>query len=429
MTWARAAHFTKGQPCEKRPRSWAFFWLLLAMVIGGCATYQHKVMGARSALLEGDHQEAIDRLKPLAEKPSDDQLIYLLDYAVALQQAGRYQESAKVLAKADKLAEVVDYHSISRISGSLLLSEEMVQYKGETYENVLINAVAAVNYLMLGKLESALVECRRLNEKLYRYKHEGGKNYEQNGFARYLAGIIWEADRKWADAYLDYVEAYKLTPHLSYLKEDILRTAYLAGRNEDYKKWQGEFGDLGLDPQKWRARDTGELVLIYQQGWAPRKQPRPEAPRYPMLVKTHSLTQFAELDIDNGKIVTHSQPVFSVGEVAMKTMEDDYAALVARRASGVLVKAVVADQFRQKDEGLGQLAWVLMNAADRADLRQWSTLPETFQVARLVLPAGTHSLELRGLTRKMRITGEHHPRHEITIRPGKKTFVAWRSFQ
>ena len=33
-----------------------------------------------------------------------------------------------------------------------------------------------------------------------------------------------------------------------------------------------------------------------------------------------------------------------------------------------------------------------MNAADQADLRQWTSLPATFQVARLRLPAGKYTV-------------------------------------
>jgi hypothetical protein len=412
---------------QRKPKV-GFRFLFFVILLGGCASYQQKVFQARNALRQGNALGAVTQLKPLAETPSDDQLIYLLDYAIALQESKDFRASARVLDVADKKSAVENYHSLSRISGSMLLSEEMVQYKGEDYEKVLINAQAAISYLMAGDLESALVECRRLNEKLYRYKKEGGKNYEQNAFARYLAGVIWEADKKWSDAYLDYVAAHEISPGVAYLKEDILRTAYLSGRQEDYLKWKAKFPDVQVSPNAWRSKSVGEVILIYQQGWAPHKRPRPEAPRYPMLVHSPSTTRRAQLEVAGGKYKALSSPVFSVEDVAIKTMNDDYAALVARRVGGVLVKATVAEQLRQKDENLGQLAWILMNVADRADLRQWSTLPESFQIARLTLPAGDYSVYVRGLSSALYPTGEMMNESKIKIRPGKKVFLMWRSF-
>ncbi len=58
----------------------------------------------------------------------------------------------------------------------MLLSAGMVQYKGENFEKVLINAMLAINFLMEGKQDGARVETRKLNDKLYKFKFEGKKN-------------------------------------------------------------------------------------------------------------------------------------------------------------------------------------------------------------------------------------------------------------
>src|SRR4051812_5822444 len=110
-----------------------FLLILLALHLG-CASYQKDVGEARSSLQNGHPEEAVKKLEPLALKDGDDQLVYLLDYAMALQAAERYDDSIKAFAMASKIAEIKDYHSISRVAGSLLLNEGMVQYKGEDYE-------------------------------------------------------------------------------------------------------------------------------------------------------------------------------------------------------------------------------------------------------------------------------------------------------
>src|SRR5690606_4792390 len=139
--------------------------------------------------------------------------------------------------KADKLSDLQDYISLTRQAGSLLLSQELVQYKGEDFERLFINVMSAINYLMLGDLEAANVETRRLNEKLNYYRIEEKKPYEQNSFAFYLNAHIWEANRNWDSAYIDFKKAYELNPEFEYIKEDLVRSAYNARRMDEYAKW------------------------------------------------------------------------------------------------------------------------------------------------------------------------------------------------
>lgn len=409
-----------------------FFCLLLAvLVLTSCASYQHKMSKSRSLIEKGRVEEALTELKPLAEKPSDDQLVYLFDYGTALQMTGHYKESNQYLLEAADMVEIKDYHSISRVTGSLLLSEGMIQYKGDDYEKVLVNAMLAINFLSLGELDSALVETKRLNEKLYKYKFDGKKDYEQNEFAFYLAALIWESDRKWDDAYIDFKKVFELHPNFPYLKEDLIRASYNARRMEDYKKWKQKFPEVKENP-KWRDRSYGELVLVYQQGWAPRKRPRPENFRFPKLYPVSTYTQRAKLIVDQGEGKTleeMTEKIYSVEDVAIKVLEDDYGRLVASRMAGVVTKAVVADQIRQKNEGLGNLAWIVMNVADQADLRQWSTLPESFQLAKIPLKAGKYRVMVEGYTINDYPTKEQMPWQEIEIKPRRKTFLSWRSLK
>jgi hypothetical protein len=90
-------------------------------------------------------------------------------------------------------------------------------------------------------------------------------------------------------------------------------------------------------------------------------------------------------------------------------------------------KAVVADQVRQKNSALGDLAWIGMNILDRADTRQWSTLPETFQVARIWAKEGVHKVKVEGLNDAGAAAGEEMAPVEVFVKAGKKVFINWRS--
>lgn len=395
---------------------------LVSMALSGCATYQTKVDDARQALAHEDPAKAAALLEPLAHKDSDDQLVYLLDYATALQEARRYKESAQAYQEAAKIADIQDYHSISKITASLLLSEEMVQYKGDDYEKVLIHAMNAVNYLELGDLDEALVEVRDLNTMLYKFKYEAKKDYDQNPFAFYLSALIYEANHSYDDALISFESAYEVAPGYAPLREDLIRAAMNAQRPDKLAKFKSLFPGVKVSKPD---RSMGELVLIFQQGWGPRKVPRPESPRFPMLVPYSSNTQSAFLQA--GDLQIQTSPIFSVTDTAIKTLNDDYARLVGMRVAGVATKAVVADQIGQRNKTLGAVAWLAMNLADRADVRQWSTLPQSFQIARLPLKPGTYKVTAEGLSYGQTPSGENMPEREVVIRPGKKTFISWRS--
>lgn len=403
-----------------------FLWIGLCFHFVGCASYPTKVQEAKSDLTSGNPEGAVEKLRPLAEKDSDDQLLYLLDYGIALQRAGRYKESVSIFIKADKLSEIQDYHSISRVAGSILLNEGMVQYKGDDYEKVLINAYLAIAFVMQNDLDGALVETRRLNEKLTKYRIDAKMDYEQNPFARYLSAIIWEADQKWDDAYISYEETYKIDPTIPLLPESLIYAAQKAQRPEALEKWRKQFPSVKVDPLYFK-KDAGELIVIYQQGRGPQKRPNPDFVRVPRLYPSSSNAQQAQLNITGiGKF--DSKFLFNLQDVAIKTLDSQYAGLIAKRVGGIAAKAVVADQIAQRDRTLGALAWIGMNLADQADLRQWSTLPQTVQMIRKPLLPGKYSFELIALNGSGQPTGERLATRTIEIKPRRKTFIDWRTF-
>lgn len=400
--------------------------LLFILNLVGCATYQSKVQEARNALTRRDYDKSLSELKPLAEKEGDDQLVYLLDYGVALQVAGRIKESNQVFLKADRLAELIDYQSVSRIAGSLALNEEMVQYKGDTFEKVFINAYLAMNYLGIGQLDEALVEARRINEKYLKYRADEKQNFELNSFSKYLSAVIWEASHNYDDAYIAYNEAYKIDPIISTIREDLIRSAKLARRMDAYREWKKKFPEV-KEEDSWYDKSLGELVIIYQQGWGPRKTASPNEYRFPVLVPVYSETQSALLTIQNSNYSSHE--VYDVQRAATNTLNEDQSILIAKRVAGIATKAVLSDQIRQKNQLLGDLAWIAMNVADRADVRQWSMLPQTIQTIRVPLRAGKYKFYLQGLNASGVPTGESFEGQDVEIQTGQKKFIIWRSLK
>jgi hypothetical protein len=393
----------------------------------GCSTYQSKVNAPRNQLKNGQFAEAITSFKALAEKPSDDQLIYLLDYATALQVAGQFKESNQIYLKADKLADLQNYYSISRLTMATLGGEEMTQYKGDSFEIVLINAMLALNYISLNEPDDAMVEVRRLNEKINKIRLDGRENYEQNPFAHYLMGLLYEMDRKFDDAYIAYDESYKLSDGNQSLGADLLRSAKISKRSDAYNKWKTAFPEIKEDPA-WTDKKSGELVILVEQGWGPEKIFMRGDYKFPDLRPVHSVTDHAAVIIDGQqKGFTHT--LYDIERVAMHTLKEDQGWLIARRVASRIGKAVVADQVRQKNQALGNILELAMVISDRADLRQWSTLPQTIQMNRTWLKSGKYKVKLNGMTGSDLPSGESMDEREIEIKPGKKTILVWRTLK
>lgn len=419
-------------------RSLQIVVILFMISIAGCASFVSQSDEIKSLLRQGQTAQALKELKEKSESEGKDQLMYMLDYAMALQISGDYRTSANAFVKADKLLEEKDYHSISQVVGATLGAEEMIQYKGESYEKFLLNSMNAINYLMLGDYDSALVECRRINSKISSFKMEGREAYELSPFASYLSAIIWESQKKYDDAYIEYEAAYKLDPTIAGLGGDLIRASRLAGRDQALETWKKTFkSDQDALNEETNGRKNGEVVVIFQQGFGAKKVSRYDEPRFPTLRTEFLKTSVAQVEITpiesaTGKTYTQinkTKTVYDIDRMAIMTMDKDYNSLVMRRIGGVAAKAVVSEQIRQKDELLGSLAWIAMNLADRADLRQWSTLPSKIQMARIFMKPGKYDLKIKGLDAYDAPTGDELPAQVIEVKAGKKVFVNFRSLR
>lgn len=389
--------------------------------LAGCATYQNKVTPARDEIRAGQCAPALQKLDELAEKADGDQLVYLMEYGTALQICKDYDKSNKIFLKADKLSDQADYHSASRVVGATLLNEEMIQYKGDTFEKLFINASAALNYLQLGQQDDALVEVRRINDKFKKLTIEdNNRKFELNSFTQYLSGLIWEMDQKYDDACISYKAAYKIDTTYRGVALDMLRGCWLARRTQDFELMVKDVNPSEEELKNIKQKSNNEIIFVYMQGWGPQKQARPDHRTFPYLVPVSSTTKTLEVEF-NGVKATSSQ-VYSVEKAAIETLNADFGALMARRAGAVVAKAVVADQIRQKDKLLGDVAWLVMYASERADLRQWSMLPQTIQVLRFTPQGKVGAIHLKGLDYSGNVS-ETFEDVEITSLKKKKIYL------
>ncbi|MEK6628866.1 MAG: hypothetical protein AABY53_09590 [Bdellovibrionota bacterium] len=383
-----------------------FSLILAALFFTSCATHQGRLSPAKKLLLSGDCDGANKILEELSLQKSDNRLLYLMEYGSALQVCKDYKKSNQIFLEADKVSEQVDYTSVSNLTGAALLNEEMIQYKGDTFEKLFINISAALNFIELSQFDEAMVEVRRINEKYNKFSAEEKHSFELNSFAQYLAGLIWEADFKYDDACIAFQAAFKLDPSYRSVGLDMLAACYRAKRYQEYNKLASEFEpsdeELKFIKRKNNSKNGREKIIVYLQGLGPRKAPRPGARLYPYLVPSYNITKkilISYQDENDVPLTKTSQSVYSVEKAAIATQEADYSALGARRLGARVAKEVMADQLRQKNKAVGDVAWLVMVASERADLRNWSLLPESIQIIRFN-PLKNTKVKITGLNQQ-----------------------------
>jgi hypothetical protein len=158
----------------------------------------------------------------------------------------------------------------------------------------------ALNYLEMDDLQGALVECRRLDEVFReldaRYEDDG--RYQEDGFIRYLSGLIYEAMGHMDDARVDFrlaVGAYEgrrgsetglPTPSGLEWSLDRREDPWWPADRTVIPDMAGESGGAEADPESaavavpdtvpipartWTREPLTEIIVVIDSGWAPYK--------------------------------------------------------------------------------------------------------------------------------------------------------------
>lgn len=419
------------------------------VALGGCASARVSDTETTRLFRGGDYEGAAERLrKGLAEEGegSRDELLYLMDLGLSLHAAGKYDESNQAFLKADKIAEIKDYTSLATEGATLLTGENIKGYKGEDFEKVLINTYLSMNYALMGDLENALVEARRVNRKLHLMVTEGERKYKQNAFARYLSAMIYEAEGDWNDAYVDYKETLKLEPGFPGLGLDLWRVAGQLGMRDEQERWDEELGLTAADHKAAKLASPrsgkGEIIVLYENGISPVKRPHPSFYQIPKFYPRYNPVPYARVEAsrlvappagDAGPTAapaTGAAPIaaadtavlHSVERTAVENLDEKYGGIIAKKIAGVLAKEVVADQIgRRTDPLIGAVAKLIFYVSDQADCRSWNLLPKDLQVARIAVEPGTYSVRATPAG-----AGAALPERTVQVGAGKKVFVNFR---
>lgn len=386
---------------------------------------------------------------------SRDHLIYLMDLAILNHYSGRYAESTKLFNEADRVFEDKYTESITKYGATFLVNDLTADYRGEDFESVMIPMFSALNYARLGEPAEALVEARRVDNRLnaINSKYAPGKKnvYKEDAFARFLMGIMYETGgtaQDFNDAYISYKKAYEIytrdfTPNYGTraplaLKENLLSVAAFMGPGE-WARWKESFPGVRYITLEQR-RSMAELYVIHYNGRAPVKReesimvPIPNQvvkvafPKYvarPYNIRTSIITALCTEDRSGAR--ASSVLAENIGRIAIKNLANRKGRVIGKAMARAAIKAAGVAALSREHEMLGLLANIAAIATEVADLRCWQTLPAEIRIAKLMVRPGSYRVTAdcvgagRGIVQRVDL-------ESYKLEAGQKKFMVFQTF-
>lgn len=471
-------------------------WIKLAILvfISACApiTTHYALVEQRLATHDGMGADAAIE-KEEGGYGRNNRLLYLLDRGMTLSLAGQFEKSNQLLDQAATTADTLYTDSITRSGASLLTNDNILPYAGEDFERVMIHLISALNYAQQGQLSEALVECRRVDTKLnsindqYKDKKNG---YKEDAFARYLSGILYEAQgdseginnafiayRKSLEIYSDWTTAYG-TPIPPMIGADLLRTTDALGMREEHEVYKKQFPKTAWTKISNQTKQ-GELIIVSFNG----KSPRKENHFFDIVLDKNILNAIVLTSIWQSHAGSGNIPISTIGQLVrialpkyipqksnvghlsvemtgpadlagpvsfsgQSVLMEDITAIAQRnledRINRVRIKAItratikalaVRRASKQAEEQVGGLGGLLLGkvaeaaaaTSEVADLRSWRTLPDEIHLTRMVIPAGTYQVKNQITSRQEGRTMNSIPPQQISVKAGQKRFIVIRT--
>ncbi|MCK5785841.1 MAG: hypothetical protein KAH54_04680 [Candidatus Sabulitectum sp.] len=394
--------------------------LAVSVLVMSCAVaYTNTMAPVIRDMDQGLNSEAISRLKEVfPDSTGRDRLLYLMELGNLARYAGQQRLAQAVLLQGDRLSDNLRGTDLGQQAQSMVTSDLALEFRGADYEKVFINYCLASSYAASGNIEDAVVEARRVNEKLKeinaRYQSNPNR-YTDDAFVRYFMGVLYEMDGDYDDALISYrlaLTTYDSTYSEEYglsapyqLKSDAMRLANFTGFESLLSTFENQWPELSWQGSGPTA-DMGEIVAVIELGNISSRIASsfsvyvddrvyslslPIIPGFPRRRVAGSLSA--------GGRSTELFLVEDLNGIARKNLEDEAGRNVVRSAARIAVKAGLAnlgenitEQLTDNENvssGVGLVLSIIGAATEQADLRAWLTLPAQIQMARLQVSPGT----------------------------------------
>ena len=370
-----------------------------------------------------------------ALKTKNNDVGLLMDLCAYHHYAGNYQSSNEACQKAARQADALYTVSIRERVGAHLTSNKAMTFQGDYHERIFLHIFGMLNYAALGQIQSALVEARKLDNKVSYFKNHPGpipSQYNDDALGRYISGLLYEVNAEHNDAFIDFrksIRIFEREPDLNvptHLPQDAMRTAKRHGMLEEYEELKNHFGiQTQAAPL---SKEYGEVIVIFENGLVPYKIKKNFLPYY--MDRSSTVNTARVKSLQTGK-VAQSQPVRHLGLQVFKRHQERLVHLEPKKINQKMVKNALS-------AGVGALEFIfsggkssrrtssgadlLLTRSIAADLRGWNTLPAQIDMARLKLKPGKHDLAVK-------LYGHYGTElfrgvlKDVMVRPGKRTWL------
>ena len=411
--------------------------LLLVVLSGvfllqGCSHYAQKSQGVRNKLQSGRPDLALREFEQQSHDSSDKVLTHL-HKGMLKRMTGAYASSNKDFEVAKKEMAELYSTSVTKAIGSAVVNDTVRDYAGDRFEQVLVHSYMALNYIAMGKIDSARVEILQADVKM----KEWGETPLEDPFVRYLSGIIFEALGEYDQALVSYrkaVKVYKSTISQhglsvpNQLKHDLLRMLSYEGLRNELKQYEKEFG---IKFNKKAESKKGYLIAVLDNGlgpvkgqhtimtWAPAINQRLKI-ALPTYTGTARATTRARLVVNDA---AHDfDTVENIDGMARKALSAEMPAITLRALARMVIKHKASKEAEKRGGGLLGLAFKIGGmVSEIADTRNWSSLPQEIQLIRIPLSPGQYNARIEMMGRSGVIDSMNHP---VTVKKGRLTFVS-----
>lgn len=416
---------------------------LLLVVFSGCASF-YKLNYEFNKNFEQGNIEGASKILAQNKKAakSKTRFLYYANQGIVEHLLGNYEESNNWLEQAYLFGE--DYRTnYLNFAASYFLNPNLIVYPGEDHEHLMLLYYKALNFLKMNDYDAALVECRRLNQRLYELgdKYVSKDKYQKDAFIHNLMGIVYDASGDYNNAFIAYRNALDIYQNEyaemfglgvpDQLKRDLIRTGSLAGFVEEvdayeeqfemvYEPFTSEGGDLvffwhnGLSPVKteWSINfvvmegQGGQVLFVNEElglnfpffydsndhdgaSITDLKTFRVAFPKY-----KERTPYFTQADLQLGERYYKLELAEDINAVAFKTLNERMLEELGKGLLRVAIKKAVEKEVRKENETIGFLVGVLNFASEQADTRNWQTLPHSIYYTRVPLKEGENQLQL-----------------------------------
>ncbi|MBN2703906.1 MAG: hypothetical protein JXR23_06810 [Pontiellaceae bacterium] len=419
------------------------------LFLSGCnllRTDKSHYAGTDEMLAKGNYPAAIARIDAArneAYKPKDRVLFYL-DMGMLLHWNGEYKESNEYLEMAERAIDENFTKSLSRAATSLLLNDNVLDYAGEDYEDIYLNLFKALNYLALNQDDDALVEIRRIDNKVKllddkygkmalelsnaeeaKVPFRPGKSYFQDSaLGRYLGVLLYRKDAKWDDVRIDLEridQAWKLQPDIHPFPQPDL-----SDEQERSTKDQARLDLIafyGRSPEKkadtFYIHTEKDLIVLASTdedylgkqrlddfgviAWPDIREGYHFKFQLPSMYKIPSRVQRVEVVISGGP-TADLQPIESIENAAEETFSIKKPLIYLKTLTRAVVKGLATERAKEKmvqDVNDGALAFLIRiftdvatDQTENADLRVSRFFPAEAAVREIHLDEGVYDLRI-----------------------------------